>query len=724
MTTLETIQPTITSHDLTLFMDETLIKPETVIESQTAHTSQQPLVSVPTLAGSVDNLLTKSVLVASHIWNTTDNKAAILGTVTLPKDISLNPIRMIMNNYAFMSFDLVVRFQFNGTPFHQGRLLINWAPLFGLTSSLQRASQLPHIQIDASTNLSQEIRIPYAHIKTVLDTYDSTPIGQLGKLTYNVLNPLQASTGAENSLNVFTYVHLENSNVYNPCLNHEAFEEQSGDQNLVSEVTSAIEGAAVVASKAGEIFALLDHPSLFLPQSDRVTQDLTHGRGGISSVTLNMGQGDRTEQPSSLFPSDKNEMDLNYILKIPSYVFTFDWLASSPHLSIIKQFAVEPLTFRNSPIANIFDPSPMAYYSHMFERWRGDIIIQLDVICNKFHRGQIGVSYIPVALDVGPDINDAMNNPQYVLDLKIMQTFRMTIPYTSNIPNKRCATALDTPPSIAPNDRTNGTIIIFVLNPLASGGSAPNSVNINVTAWVGDNFQFSFPRDFETFSAQSGVIDNATETQRMDDRNAINFASATSTLRDNSDHHNLKYLASKPSYLTHFDIVSPDNNYTKIFDFAVRPQGNAADSVTISALLPFIASNFYFYRGSMRMTLATNARSGSSAIYTVRVSYPSSQSNFIAAPAQPSFTAFSHLSNLHVKPIVTYDIPFVTNYSHIVLQTLNPTFQPPDESSIALLSYFMSGNPGPTMTLTLCRAIGDDGIFSYFCGVPRMVFTP
>jgi hypothetical protein len=156
--------------------------------------------------------------------------------------------------------------------------------------------------------------------------------------------------------------------------------------------------------------------------------------------------------------------------------------------------------------------TPMGHLARTFGCWRGDIVYRFQVICSKFHRGRIRVSWDPLA-QIG-DVSDTQTTTYTkVIDIAEMTDVYLRIPFMAqtswldcDVFNQEFGTG--TPSAFNPL-RDNGTLRVSVLNNL----SAPNSsagVFIIVSIAGAPNLHFARPAngiDFTFAEPQSGETD-------------------------------------------------------------------------------------------------------------------------------------------------------------------------------------------------------------------------
>jgi hypothetical protein len=131
----------------------------------------------------------------------------------------------------------------------------------------------------------------------------------------------------------------------------------------------------------------------------------------------------------------------------------------------------------------------------MFKHWRGDIIIRMKVVCTKFHKGRLKISYDPRG-DIST--TDPAENAVYteILDIGEKDDVELRIPYHQDLPWLKLDQTLtdNWAPGNALAPRAgidNGCLTVRVL----TGLTAPVSgiVNLNFFIRGAENFEFANP---------------------------------------------------------------------------------------------------------------------------------------------------------------------------------------------------------------------------------------
>jgi hypothetical protein len=179
-----------------------------------------------------ENVMQKPILVKSIPWDTTKTSGTILTTFELPKIINETPNiqNTMLKIFTLFRLDFTLRFQFNSTPFHQGRVIVFYDPFGQMVTTktpdrrkwvnIYAATGNPHIQLDAGESNAAEITIPFVHMKSYLTTNSTSQDDLMGKIHVVVLNPLRAATGSTTTIQIATFLRATRPSLHVPIYEH------------------------------------------------------------------------------------------------------------------------------------------------------------------------------------------------------------------------------------------------------------------------------------------------------------------------------------------------------------------------------------------------------------------------------------------------------------------------------------------------------------------------
>jgi len=487
---------------------------------------------------NLEKMLLRENLVGAFAWSLTDpvgSELTVLGTPPLdvPTDLLQNSIVSApFQRFQFWRCDKIkVRFQLVASRFHQGRLLIYFLPSMLAKANVSapaaiygptRATQLQHCFLDPANGTVVDFEIPFRYNKGWIDLVFGDVLGQLH---VQVLNGLQAATGASTSVEVKVFVSFEGSSFRVPRPGGESFRSQlskeaesmgytlvkkgAKEAGLFRKVGNGVGGALddlvesiIPAEITGAVAGiLLDKPAV-----TEYPEPLVHKDAQYMSPSRGVENLERmTLEPTAQYLTDDqfgdriDETDHMYLLKKPVFYKTFNWPATATVGTILFQNIISPrhlLTANPIVLETAFDPTIMGFMSNLFTKWRGTINFHVQVVGTAFHEGRLDFCNHPGTITVPTDYATAMS--QYVNSQTIRNTnntVEIGVPFHSDTPYKLIwngETLGDLPndTSVRAMDYCTGCFSIRVAVPLKSPNNVANNVDVNVFISAGEDFRF------------------------------------------------------------------------------------------------------------------------------------------------------------------------------------------------------------------------------------------
>lgn len=229
--------------------------------------------------------------------------------------------------------------------------------------------------------------------------------------------------------------------------------------------------------------------------------------GGDTCQKMSMtAKQELTIDPGTVGLGPVDEMSIDFVKKVESYVTNFEWAVDDAVDEIIFQCHVDPMISRRHTNAvgytNI--PTALSFVSRPFAAWTGSITYRLQVIACSFHTGRLAVIYEPSVLDptltVGADYN---TNFYFVIDLAETRDVTFTVTWKQGVPYKLVRHSLvadsqyfttnGTPVrTISDQDWSNGVWYVRVLNELVIPDGS-TSVRVVLKVKGGDDFALANP---------------------------------------------------------------------------------------------------------------------------------------------------------------------------------------------------------------------------------------
>ncbi|APG78995.1 hypothetical protein 2 [Changjiang picorna-like virus 4] len=635
---------------------------------------------------SLGSFLARPTLIDTLTWSTSDVEG-VFKTIK-PWFLFLNNtvIKKKLDNFAYIRGNLHVKVVINATPFQYGLMRMDYEPLVGnVTSKIRQPrtsdvrtlfiphSQLPGFFIQPAANSGGEIVLPFLYPRNFLDLTSANDCNNFGTLYYLIYDALKvASSGGSTSVTVRTYawmedVHLMGSTIKLALQGKDEYDDKDG---AVSKPATAIAsaaamlssipvigpfaratsiGASAVASIA-QIFGYTNTPVIenihgFQPMNAPMLAS-AHIGTPLQKLTLDPKQ-ELSIDPAMHGISPHDELSLKSFIGKESYLTQFTWATSDAAGTTIGGMAISPDVCQTDSLINgtstivgyRFYETPLSYLSRCFFNWRGDIEIRLKVVCTKFHKGRLKISYDPVGnlSATNPDENVVYTE---IFDIEDGADIKIKVPYHQDRGWMRCGRSLQEGWGIsvpAPRFGTdNGTLKITVLNSLVAPASGAN-VAVMIFIKGGENFEFANPSDhignnsiaqgwtpsFFALQGKDEVDKVAREVQFGDNtinhpnRYDMNFGEPVGSLRNLLHRHQI--VQTIPISTNTSNIY---NTIVKQFNRMPTPNGYNPNAVTQAArivgagnttysygnmpLLNYIATCFVAYRGSVNYALTVS----------------------------------------------------------------------------------------------------------------------
>jgi hypothetical protein len=449
-------------------------------------------------------------------------------------------IKKKLDNYCFLRANLHIKVVLNGTPFQYGQIRVHYSPLEGVISNKVRTtttpvptlvpySQQPGFYIYPQANSGGEMVLPFFFHKNWLDITNATAVQQFGTLRYTIFAPLgTAVTGGSTSVTIRTYawmsdVHLMGSTTKLSLQADEygvgaisrpasALASMAGTLSkvpIIGRFARATEIGASAVSQMASLFGFTNVPAIgdvcgFQPMNAPMLASAQVG-SQVQKLTLDPKQ-ELSIDPSPHGIGNMDELALAHLKVRESYFGATSWSTSDTGGTLLFNTRVTPVLCTSNDVLNSLSVSvgqrtyhtPLSWLSTMFNNWRGDIIIRMKVVCTKFHKGRLKISYDPIN-DIAT--NDPPENAVYtqIVDIGEGDDIEIRVPYHQalgwlkmrSLYPDNWAPGL---PAMAPTQGLdNGMISVRVLTAL----TAPASGSINLLFYVraADNFEFANPVD-------------------------------------------------------------------------------------------------------------------------------------------------------------------------------------------------------------------------------------
>jgi len=502
---------------------------------------------------SIAKFLERPVLIQSHTWAENDDVDFTIKPWLLYFDDDV--IKRKITNYALLSCNLHIKIMINASPFYYGLAYATYQPLPKFvdpmsihedpTSRVPQVpiSQRPHICLYPQCNQGGEMLLPFMYYKNWLRVNSSDEFREMGELRVTSFTTLQnansvSTTGATIQIYAWaTDVCLAAPTLSLALQSQDEYEEcdgaVSGPASAVAEAGRALSRVPVIgpyamatgfiASKIASVakyFGFTNVPNL--KDVDPFKNVPFHGMASteISTPVEKLSfdaKNELTIDPRVLGLPPKDELSISAFVGHESWFYTANWDASDTVDTIIFTTRVVPEITRH--ISEVYRyATPMALLNRYFFNWRGDIVFRFRIICTKFHRGRLRITYDPDG-DIVTNSVTSTTSFTKIVDISEEPDFQIRVPYMQAFSYLKTAAGEN---SFVQNFSVGNNVL--VRDPMKDNGqlgirvftqqtspvaSAP--IQVVVTCWGADNLEFANPgegpQDFSSFELQGGDLE-------------------------------------------------------------------------------------------------------------------------------------------------------------------------------------------------------------------------
>jgi len=489
--------------------------------------------------------LSRPTLIDTRTW-TTASAIGVTGSVLEPWYLFMNDtiIKRKLESYAFIRANLHIKVMVNATPFHFGMMRVAYEPSVNATGTgfsnsrvrpgtatsplLGPYSQMPGTWVTPADNSGGEFVVPFFLHSSWLSLSSLSDVKSMGNLTYFIAAPLGvASASGSTSVLVSTYAWLDNVELSGSTnqLVLQAKDEYvgpvSGTAQMVANAARALREAPLIGrfARASEIgaTAIRDIASMFgftnipniadvdafvpLPAPHLATAQISVP---FQKLTLDPKQ-ELSVDPTIVGIPQEDELALSNFTSKWSFFAATGWSTTDNAGTVIWNARISPMLFGTNVVydagvverARRIYHTPLSYAAMLFQHWRGDIELEIRIVCTKFHKGRLRVSWDPRG---GTGTTAPPDNSVYttILDIAESNVASFRIPFHQAFPwlrNRGIVAENWTVGNALSYDGRydNGLITVSVMTPLISPVS-PQNLSILFFIRGADNFELANPR--------------------------------------------------------------------------------------------------------------------------------------------------------------------------------------------------------------------------------------
>lgn len=644
-----------------------------------------------TTATELMQFLNRPVRIHSFVWQEADVPA--IKVAIEPWHLwGTNPyILSKLNNYAFIRGNLKLKIQISASPFYYGCLMASYQPMHEFTPStivLDGAtrhfipySQRPHVVIEPQHDDSYELTLPFIWATNWLSVQTASDWQSMGELTFLVYSSLQSANGVSGSgVNVITYAWMEDIELSGASVGYALQSDEYGvgpvskPASAIAKFASSISDFPIIGpfAKATSIgaSAVSSIASLFgftnVPVIDDTRPVRSEAFPKFSSSEIGFPIEKLTLDPKNELSVDprivglggKDEMSLAYIAGKESYLTTATWSTADLIDQVLFYSRVNPRLYDNDGATNsLLYMTPMCCISQLLNNWRGDIIFRFKIVCSKYHKGKLRISFDPAgysAQNIGNTVTTSNVVHTAIVDIGQSDQIEFRVPYQQALHFLNVRTAITASakgwatrtavPGTYPYDRLydNGFIMVRVMNALTAP-VASSSVDIQVYVRAAENIEFANPcvvdptNLMSLYAPQSeemkfdGEVDHTvlgTAKSASDKQYLVHYGENIRSLRQLLRRYEFVcrtfHTGSTGSIVNYVDLhkMPPTPGYLSVAPWvatSILGGANANFNFTKMTMLSFISPAFLAYRGSTNWSINAMGNNLSYAVKSVRV---------------------------------------------------------------------------------------------------------
>jgi hypothetical protein len=455
-------------------------------------------------------------------------------------------ISKLKGRYAIRA-NMKIRFEVNAQKFQSGRYILAWVPTGGAYGNghdeymrmhrhtLTQITQLPHVEIDLSTQTEAILEIPYVSFTNAMGIGNGTVMGDPGYVFLYPYVPLGTVVGgAAASYNLwFQMQNVELVSIALPQMGKTTGQQerdaaklgayssiaskigqtagQLGKIPMLSAFTSPAQFVAETLSGALQIWGLSKPPN-FKP-IERV-ENVPFSMNACANVSdptqpLALDVNNTMSMIPAVGGTNVDEMSISYLKSIYSYYKRIDWNVGYSNKTLLDTFEVSPMEHYQVTTDNgayVRSYTPVSFLARMFLQWRGGIKYRMKFVKTQFHSGRLLICYSPwnnyeATSAPTSSVDLSAYTHREIVDIRDITEYEFTIPYTAITPWLKTRG----------RPTKMGTVFIYVLDSLVFPATVPSVVPIILEIAGADDLSFAVPVMEDTYQVyrpatlQSGI---------------------------------------------------------------------------------------------------------------------------------------------------------------------------------------------------------------------------
>jgi hypothetical protein len=494
---------------------------------------------------TIHDFLAKPYPFLSGVLSSSDTSSTFPRHVYFLDILSLEPYASKLKGFMGIRADMTVHLVINANKFQQGRYILGIVPYGGTGylksrsitygtryANLTTITQLPHVEIDLSTETSAVLEIPYNALYSHMpvNPNDPTNTHSLGEIFLVPYSPLVSTAGSTTaSFDMFVSFHnidlaapvYPQSSKFIPISESEQKSKKVGPVQAISKniavlsnvigdkipslsaLTAPVSWAMNIVSGVASVFGWSN--PINLEHAMRVNQTAypyaTNVDNIDNSMPLSLYSSNAVEILPGFAGNDIDEMAIDYLKAKPAWIKSISWSTGAAADTSLFQTEVTP-SFMNTSFSSgsstVYCHTPVSFLSNFFNLYRGGLRFTFKLVKTEFHSGRLMLVFNPSAYSgssVAPNNTQSTYCHREIIDIREGLTFDFIVPYVALAPYK----------NIRDNYFSIGSLDLRILNPLIAPATVSSTITILVEVSGAPDLEFAVPN---THSMQQTIVYN------------------------------------------------------------------------------------------------------------------------------------------------------------------------------------------------------------------------
>nr|QHA33690.1 polyprotein [Sabaleta virus] len=493
-------------------VEEAMVSAERVPKSMRGFYNESASIERPTFSEFSD----RWVYLGTSSWTTNQSigmkvlKYPLLYS-SLKQNLKAQAFALILQ-HCYYRCNLRVRFSLTSNRFQTGCVVASYLYKNGkkesdatnVYSSLHRSN----VRMYAGAELEAELVIPYCFEDSSLSVLDGRDFVEV---YVSVLNSLATTSSTAAQATIAVHVAVENLQVHGIRGRFENSDLPEPQMESIDAIANAVVNPSIAS--------VVNAASTVLTT---VGSDLNRDNPPVPL------------QPMHLIPQGCSSISLTNNVLAPVVVLRADATGQTPHFStyddmslqsIIRRWGLIKTTTINSttkgqfvsipciPLPDITDfpgqtsdvqgiveanPTPLAYASSFYSKWRGEIEFKVEFVMSAFHKGKIMAAFIPGGYGRTVDLNEAKFCVNETFDISTDMERVFVCPWQWK--NSFCSNRVDS------LEEVPSVFKLFIINPIIAIDAVPPDVRVNIYVRAGKSFELALMRPSNFFCATDAQI--------------------------------------------------------------------------------------------------------------------------------------------------------------------------------------------------------------------------